>query len=166
LGTTSEIEVVPSRRRRTRSREEPRERRSLPRAPPLTDSLAALSTVRARDLCTMGGVLCRPRHARVPRSRQEGWRERPRCARWKWPRACPEGSLTPSVSVSCLRRLRVRRRSRNHGESGPHVRAQRSADLRTTWSRSSAKFWSPNRTRSARHDTANAPRDRPARSSA
>ena len=53
----------------------------------------------------MGGVLCRPlsRHRCRDQSRKL-WRERPRCARWKWPRACPEGSLTPwlSVSVSVL----------------------------------------------------------------
>jgi len=53
----------------------------------------------------MGGVLCRP--LRRHRCRDQGrktWRERPRCARWKSPRACPEGSLTPwlSVSVSVL----------------------------------------------------------------
>ena len=49
----------------------------------------------------MGGVLCRPlsRHWCRDQSRKP-WRERPRCARWKWPRACPEGSLTPWLPVS------------------------------------------------------------------
>jgi hypothetical protein len=28
------------------------------------------------------------------------WRERPRCARPTWPRVCPEGSLTPWLSLS------------------------------------------------------------------
>ena len=31
---------------------------------------------------------------------RKAWRERPRCARFQWPHACPEGSLTPSPSVS------------------------------------------------------------------
>ena len=49
----------------------------------------------------MGGALCRPlrRHRCRDQSRKP-WRERPRCARSKWPRACPEGSLTPWLSVS------------------------------------------------------------------
>jgi hypothetical protein len=54
----------------------------------------------------------------VPRSEQEAWRERPRCARWKWPRVCPEGSLTPCLSVSCVGRLSVCGRSWNRCESG------------------------------------------------
>src|SRR5438094_493549 len=31
---------------------------------------------------------------------EKPWRERPRCARPTWPRACPEGSLTPWRSLS------------------------------------------------------------------
>jgi hypothetical protein len=38
--------------------------------------------------------------ASVPRSEQDSWRERPRCARGWWPRARPVGSLTPWLSLS------------------------------------------------------------------
>ena len=95
----------------------------------------------------MGGVLCRPlrRHRCRDQSRKP-WRERPRCARWKWPRACPEGSLTPWLSVSCVGRVgrpRAAGRSRSRRETGPHVRAERNSDLfRTIRSRSCGKSWS------------------------
>jgi hypothetical protein len=96
---------------------------------PTTDSLAAGSTVRARHQHDGRRSLPPTAQTPMPRSEQETWRERPRCARWKWPRACPEGSLTPWVSVSCVGRLRVCARSRNRRESGPHVRAERNADI-------------------------------------
>ena len=47
---------------------------------------AALFAARCRRRCRSGG--------------RKPWRERPRCARPKWPRACPEGSLTPWLSLS------------------------------------------------------------------
>ena len=91
----------------------------------------------------MGGALCRPLRRR--RCRDQGrkpWRERPRCARSQWPRACPEGSLTPwlSLSLSGCRRRQVRRRE------APRVccidRARlRPRSVRTIWSRSSGKCW-------------------------
>ena len=65
----------------------------------------------------------------MPQSEQESWRERPRCARWKWPLACPEGSLTPWLSLSCVGRLSVSGRYRNRRESDPHVLAEGNADL-------------------------------------
>jgi hypothetical protein len=54
-------------------------------------------------LIDTGGDLCRPRAGvSVAAGDRTPWRERPRCARPKWSRACPEGSLTawPPVSVS------------------------------------------------------------------
>lgn len=75
-----------------------------------------------------------PAQAPMPRLEQDRWRERPRFARCKWPRACPEGSLTPWLSVSCVVRLSVCGRSgiaanqvhmsrgtkrRSSGQSGP-----------------------------------------------
>lgn len=45
------------------------------------------------------------------------------------PRVCPEGSLTPWVSVCCVGRLSVCGRSRNRRKSGRHVRAERNPDL-------------------------------------
>ena len=47
---------------------------------------AALFAARCRHRCRSG--------SRKP------WRERPRCARPTWPRACPEGSLMPWLSLS------------------------------------------------------------------
>jgi hypothetical protein len=40
-------------------------------------------------------------------SQLERWRERPRCARFQWPRACPEGSLTPSLPVTVSMSVRA-----------------------------------------------------------
>ena len=56
---------------------------------------------RARRRLSVWAALCAA-HSQVPisRSEQEPWRERPRRARLQWPRACPEGSLTPWLSVS------------------------------------------------------------------
>ena len=102
----------------------------------------------------MGGVLCRPlsRHRCRDQSRKP-WRERPRCARWKWPRACPEGSLTPWLSVSV---------SASEGRAAVSTKAvnlcrrsacsNRGQIVRTIWSRSCGKSWSQSRTRSARDD--------------
>jgi hypothetical protein len=47
---------------------------------------AALFAARCRCRCRSRG--------------RKPWRERPRCARPRWPRARPEGSLTPSLSLS------------------------------------------------------------------
>ena len=100
-----------------------------PRQHRRTHSLAASSTIRSRPQHNERRSL--PPHcaAQVPRPGQETWRERPRCARSQWPRACPEGSLTPWRSVSRVGRLSVCGRSRNRRESGPHVRAERNADF-------------------------------------
>ena len=76
-----------------------------------------------------GGRATQPRWAalfcRPPRRRQcrdqgrKQWRERPRCARCKWPRACPEGSLTPWLSVC----RRSSERLRSLAES-PRIRSR------------------------------------------
>jgi len=70
----------------------------------VTNSLAASFTVSARHKHEGRRSLPPAEQAPAPRSERTPWRERPRCAPWKWPRACPEGSLTPwlSVSVSAL----------------------------------------------------------------
>ena len=141
MGTTSEIEVVPSVHPRRSTRRQLRERRDLPPAPPITDFLAASFTASARQ-STMGGALCRPRHRRRCREQsRKPWRERPRCARPMWPRACPEGSLTPWLSLS------------HQGVGGGKFAARSAACLlhrpcsiatqifRTIWSRSSGKCW-------------------------
>lgn len=47
----------------------------------------------------MGGALCRPQPVHEQAPKQETWRERPRLARRIPSRACPEGSLTPWLSV-------------------------------------------------------------------
>jgi hypothetical protein len=64
--------------------------------------------VRAQRLCCVArgtflirAALFAARCQRRCRSgRRKPWRERPRCARPTWPRACPEGSLTPWLSLS------------------------------------------------------------------
>ncbi len=56
--------------------------------------------------------------ARMSQSGQETWRERPGRARLQWPRACPEGSLTPCVSESRVDRPRVRSRCGSAAELG------------------------------------------------
>jgi hypothetical protein len=72
----------------------------LPPAPPTTDSLAASFTASARRQNDGRRSLPPTEPAPVPRLEQETWRERPRCARRRWPRARPEGSLTPWLSLS------------------------------------------------------------------
>jgi hypothetical protein len=98
-------------------------------APPITDSLAASFTASARHQHDGRRSLPPTEQVRLPRSEQETWRERPRCARCKWPRACPEGSLTPWLSVSCVGRLSVCGRSRRRRESSWYLRAERREDL-------------------------------------
>jgi hypothetical protein len=112
LGTTSEIEVVPQIASEKIPSGSDYASGGPPPAPPITDSLAASFTVSARHQHE-GGALCRPLHRRRCRDqRRKPWRERPRYARLKWPRACPEGSLTPWLSLS----LQVVRHSMFGGE--------------------------------------------------
>jgi hypothetical protein len=99
LGTTSEIEVVPPVHSRSRPKATARTT-DLPPAPPATDSLTASFTVSARRQNEGRRSLPPTEQAPVRRSEQETWRERPRCARPMWPHACPEGSLTPWLSLS------------------------------------------------------------------
>ena len=100
----------------------------------------------------MGGVLCRPlrRHRCRDQSRKP-WRERPRCARWKWPRACPEGSLAMAVSVGVGADDRAALSTKAVNCAADLV-LNRGHFVRTTWSRSCGKSWSQSRTRSARDD--------------
>ena len=106
----------------------------------------------------MGGALCRPlrRHRCRDQSRKP-WRERPRCARWKWPRACPEGSLTPWLSVSGVGRPRVAPPCpRKRRESVPHMCA-RESEPDSSGRSGPVRAGNPgprSRTRSARDDAA------------
>ena len=86
-------------------------------------------------------------HCRYPcrDQRRKPWRERPRRARFQWPRACPEGSLTPWLSVSVSLSMRAL-----FGSPVARVICGRNVSpivmhfVRTIWSRSCGKFWSPN----------------------
>ena len=102
----------------------------------------------------MGGALCRPLHRRRCRDQsRKPWRERPRCARWKWPRACPEGSLTPWLSVSVSVPMSALPLSTDGGELWPQMwRSIVAHFVRTIWSRWCGKSWSPSASRSARND--------------
>jgi hypothetical protein len=71
---------------------------------------AALFAARCRRRCRSG--------------RRKPWRERPRYARSMWPRACPEGSLTPWLSLS----LQVVRHSMFGGEKGRVFAASNARD--------------------------------------
>ena len=92
--------------------------------------------------------------APVPRSAQETWRERPRCARWKWPRACPEGSLTPWLSVSCLVVWAYVVCFGIAANPGPHVGTEWNADLPDNLVPLVREILTPNCSRSARDDEA------------
>ena len=65
-----------------------------------------------RNVPDTGGALCRPLPASVSQWGRKPWRERPRCARPKWPRACPGGvahAMGVTVASGC-RTQHVRRR--------------------------------------------------------
>ena len=123
---------------------------------PITDSLAASFTVSARHEHDGRRSLPPTEQAPVPRSEQETWRERPRCARCKWPRSCPEGSLTPwlpvSMSVVCASVL-----APGIAANQVQIRARNGVQIfRTIRARSCGKSWLQSRTRSV-HDQANDP---------
>ena len=103
----------------------------------------------------MGGALCRPlrRHRCRDQSRKP-WRERPRCARWKWPRACPEGSLTPWLSVLMSVPMYASSAVGSGRDRGADMALIVAHFVRTIWSRSCGNTWSANCTRSARNDAA------------
>jgi hypothetical protein len=63
------------------------------------------------------------------------WRERPRCARPKWPCGCPEGSLTPWLSLSPPVLAMVGRAARNAHVVRHRISAFRVHIIRTIWSR-------------------------------
>lgn len=69
--------------------------------PPTTASLAAIFTASARQRHYGRRSLPPTEQEPVPRSEQETWRERPRCARCKWPRARPEGRSRHGCQCLC-----------------------------------------------------------------
>jgi hypothetical protein len=133
-GPTSRNEVVPRSPRLARSSPSV-ERRSkriqrpqyFVRAQSLRGGTRGRSLIRAALFAARCRCRCRSRG-------RKRWRERPSCARLTWPRARPEGSLTPWPSLSrsvsamvamaarsalCWRLNRARSRARFPGRTGP-----------------------------------------------
>ena len=63
-------------------------------------SCSETSASSARESVIRAALFAARCRASLWQSEDEPWRERPRCARPTCPRACPEGSLTPSLSLS------------------------------------------------------------------
>ena len=98
-GPTSGIEVVPRSARRSAWSTVTA---SAPVLPPnlVTNSSAGSSCGSARTLSDWAALFAAHCRCRCRCGDGKPWRERPRCARPTWPRACPEGSLTPWLSLS------------------------------------------------------------------
>ncbi len=106
-------------------------------------SCSDTSASSARESVIRAALFAARCRASLWQSEEEPWRERPRCARPKWPRACPEGSFTPWLSLS-LRESDTACSAAGSAACLPHrTRSIATQIFRTIRSCSSGKCWPP-----------------------
>ncbi len=96
----------------------------------------------ARERCARWAALFAAPSRRQCRDQgRKPWRERPQCAHCQWPCACPEGSLTPWLSVSVSVLMIASPPSTKAVTCAADVVLNRGNFVRTIWSRSCGKSW-------------------------